>query len=325
MRKVGLILLMFSVPLMESDASAATVKRLNRIESFRRQLPRGRGSFQRLGMVGELESQSIAASAGESPTKLGEWYQTLSEVLSMQFRANTMFFASDNIFNTQHDKERDTQYAQFVGVSLDAQFDKNWSLSNTYDEGWFYYGKAANALNDYTPSTFGQTLTYERQLFHNKATLTLPFGWAFTRLFDRATGARTLDTYTYTGSVDFSWLLNDWCIPDFSYMYNYMDSGSTTGPVPDKHRHAFNLGITFVPMKGRKLYLTPSMQYYYEQFIGVVRSDTAWSPTMTVSWQPLKHLAVDVIGNYTDSKSTLEDSSYKVLNGTLFLRLFFDW
>ena len=325
MRKVGLILLIYSIPLMESVASAAQVKRSSRIESFRRQLLRGRGYYQRLGMVGELESQSIAAATGESPSKFGEWYQTLSEVLSMQFRANTMFFASDNIFNTQEDKVRDTQYAQFAGVSLDAQFNKHWSFSNSYDEAWFYYGKADNAVNHYTSSTFAQTLTYERQLFHNKATLTLPFSWGFTRLFDRATGAHTLDTYTYAGSVDLSWLLKDWCIPDFSYMYNYMDSGSTTGPVPDKHRHIFNLGITFVPLKGRKFYLTPSLQYYQEQFIGVDRKDNAWSPTMTVSWQPLKNLAFDVIGNYTDSKSTLEDSGYKVLNGTLFMRLFFDW
>ena len=84
------------------------------IESYRRQDPTGRGSFHRFGMFRELEN-SLAAEAGlaTEPTqeeKAG-WKQSLGEILSMQFRANSMFFASDNIFNTEEDEITDTQLA----------------------------------------------------------------------------------------------------------------------------------------------------------------------------------------------------------------------
>ena len=95
--------------------------------------------------------------------------------------------------------------------------------------------------------------------------------------------------------------------------------------MPNKHKHNFNLGLTFVPFKGQKFYLTPSMQYSIEQFIHVVRTDRIWTPTMTATWQPLKYLAFDVIGSYTNSISTQDGSSYKVYTGSVYARLFFDW
>lgn len=95
--------------------------------------------------------------------------------------------------------------------------------------------------------------------------------------------------------------------------------------MPSKHKHNFNLGVTFTPFKRQKLYLTPSVQYSIEQFIHVVRTDTLWPPTMTVTWQPLKQLALDVIGIYTKSSSAQDGYSYKVCSGTVYARLFFDW
>ena len=83
--------------------------------------------------------------------------------------------------------------------------------------------------------------------------------------------------------------------------------------------------MTFTPFKGQKLYLTPSVQYSIEQFIHVVRTDTICTPTMTVTWQPLKHLALDVIGSCTKSSSSQDESSYRVSSDTVYARLFFDW
>lgn len=298
------------------------------IESYRRQDPTGRGSFHRFGLFRELEN-SLAAEAGlaTEPTqeeKAG-WKQSLGEILSMQFRANSMFFASDNIFNTEEDEITDTQFAQFVGVSLDAQFNDHWKLANSFDQAWFIHGKGANSANDFITSTFRQALSYERLLFNDKVSMTVPLSWQFSRLFNRSTGDRTLDTYTYGLATEFSWFLKSWLIPTFSYQYSYQDSGSPQGPVPDKHKHDFNLGFTFIPFEGKKFFIIPSVQYTHEQFVGLVRRDNAWTPTLTLSWQPLDFLAVDAVGSYTDSDSTLQGSNFDALTGTVFVRLFYNW
>jgi len=317
MRTHAFIFLSLTV-LANSLGAAAHSHRSNIIQSRLRLLPRL--NFHRSGIAGDQEDdQSVAASAGMG------WYAKLSQMLSMQLRTSSMLSVTNNVFNTQEDEQTDTQYAQFAGLSLDADFNEHWSLSNSFDESWFYYGRASNAVEDFTSGTFQQMLSYDRTFFDKKLDMNLPLSWEFSRLFNRATGARTLDSYTYRAAAEFSWLCRPWFTPTWSYEYFYQNNSSPTDFVPGKHKHNVNLGVTFTPFKGRKLYLTPSVQYSMEQFIHVVRTDTIWTPAMTVTWQPLKHLALDVIGSYTKSSSTQDGSSYKVCFGTVYARLFFDW
>lgn len=311
-------------------AQAQTPRRLSVLESYRRQDATGRGSFHRRGMFRELEnSNTLAAESGvlaqPSSGEQFNWTQTFGEIFSMQFRANSMFFASDNIFNTEEDEETDTQFAQFLGASLNAQFNDHWKMENTFDQAWFLHGKAEHSANDFITSTFRQALSYERLLFNDKVSLTVPLSWQFSRLFNRSTGNRTLDTWIYGVATEFSWFLKPWLIPTFSYQYSYNDSNSPQGFVADKHKHDFNLGLTFIPFEGKQFFIIPSVQYTHEQFIGVTRRDNAWTPTLTVSWQPLDFLAVDAVGSYTDSDSSLQGSNFDALTHTVFLRLFFDW
>lgn len=330
MRKYCLLLLSLT-SLGTTVASAQVPPRLSLIESYRRQDSTGQGSFHRNGLFRELEnSNSLAAQAGldAEPTQAEKagWTQSLGEVLSMQFRANSMFFASDNIFNTEEDEITDTQFAQFVGVSLDAQFNERWKLANSFDQAWFLHGKAQNSANDFITSTFRQALSYERLLLNDKVSMTIPLSWQFSRLFNRSTGDRTLDSWTYGVATEFSWFLKSWFIPTFSYQYSYIDSGSPQGFVGDKHKHDFNLGLTFIPFEGKRFFVIPSVQYAHEQFIDAAgRRDNAWTPTLTVSWQPLDFLAVDAVGSYTDSDSTLAGSNFDALTSTLFVRLFYNW
>lgn len=314
----ALILLALFALTCNLDAASKT-KRLNLIQSRLRLLPKMRAAQQRSTLASDDESITAATGMGRS------WYEILGDMLSMQFRSSSMYSIANNVFNTQEDAQTDSLYAQFAGLSLDADFDEHWTLSSTFDQAWFYYGRAANASQDFTTSTFGQMLSYERTFFDKKLDLNLPLSWGFSRMFNRATGAHTLDTYTYRAAAEFTWACRPWFTPAWSYEYYYQDNGSPSDFVPDQHRHNINLGATFTPYKGRKLYLTPSMQYSVEQFIHIVRTDRIWTPAMTVTWQPLKYLAFDVIGSYTRSRSSQEDSSYRVFTGALYARVFFDW
>ncbi|WP_395743479.1 hypothetical protein [Prosthecobacter sp.] len=308
------ILLTLAVLTHGLHAAPKATRRSNIIQSRLRLLPRV--NFQRSGL-GEEEAGTITAGMG--------WYEKLSRILSMQFRTSSMFSVTDNVFNTQSDAQSDTQYAQFAGLSLDAEFSEHWAFSNTFDESWFYYGRADNASEDFVSSTFRQMLSYDRVFFDKKLDVNLPLSWEFSRLFNRATGARTLDSHTYRAAAEFSWFCRPWFTPAWSYEYFYQDNGSPTDFVPGKHKHNLNLGVTFTPFKGHKFYLIPSVQYSVEQFIHVVRTDRIWTPAVTMTWQPFKCLAFDVIGTYTRSASTQDDSSYKVFSTTIFARLFFDW
>ncbi|WP_395735677.1 hypothetical protein [Prosthecobacter sp.] len=317
MRLKVFILLVLAFLTNSLDA-ATKIRRSNIIQSRLRLLPRGRGTFQ---SAEQQDRQSIAAAAGLNRS----WHEILSDIFSMQFRTTSMYSVADNIFNTQTDPQSDSQYAQFAGISLDAQFDAHWSLSNAFDQSWYYYGRAENASQDFTASTFSQMLSYERTFLDKKLDLNLPLSWSFSRVFDRATGARTLDSYTYRAATEFSWIVSPRITPAWSYEYFYQTAGSPFDFVPNKHKHNFNLGITFSPFKDRKLYLTPAVQYSMEQFIHLVRTDKIWTPSVTLSWQPLNYLAFDVVGSYTNSRSTQDGSSYKVASGMVFMRLFFDW
>lgn len=313
-----LILLTFFVFTGSTEAASKT-RRLNLIQSRLRLLPRMHAARQRSSLASDEESITAATGLGRS------WYEVLGDMLSMQFRSSTMYSLTNNIFNTQEDAETDSLYAQFAGLSLDADFDDHWTLSSTFDQAWFYYGGAANASQDFNTSTFGQMLSYERTFFDKKLDLNLPLSWGFSRMFNRSTGAHMLDTYTYRAAAEFTWSCRPWFTPAWSYEYYYQDNGSPSDFVPDQHRHNINLGATFTPFKGRKFYLAPSVQYSVEQFIHIVRTDKVWTPAMTVTWQPLKCMAFDVIGSYTRSRSSQEDFSYKVLTGALYARVFFTW
>lgn len=313
-----LILLLLHLPCGLNAAS--NTSRINIIQSRLRQLPRLRAAQQRSSLSDE-ESESITAAAGLNRS----WYEILSDMLSMQVRTSTMYSLSNNVFNTQDGAQTDSQYAQTAGISLNAEFDEHWTLSNTFDQAWFYYGRADNANQDFITSTVGQMISYDRTYFDKKLELNLPLSWGFSRMFTRSTGARTLDTYTYRAATEFTWYCRSWFTPAWSYEYYYQDNGSPTGFVPDQHRHNLNLGATFTPFKGYKLFFVPSLQYSIEQFIHLVRTDKVWTPAMTVTWQPLKYLAFDLIGSYTNSRSTQDGSSYKVFTGSLYARLFFDW
>jgi len=321
MRIQFFILMVLAVLTCSLDA-ATNSKHSNIIQSRLRLLSRMRSTHERLGNLADSgENQSISAAAGEGKS----WYAALSNMLSMQLRTSSMYSLSNNVFNTQDDAQTDSQYAQVAGISLDAALNEHWTFSNTFDQSWFYYGRADNATQDFISSSFSQMLSYDRSFFDKKLDLNLPLSWEFSRLFNRATGTRTLDSYTYRAATEFTWLYKPWLTPTWSYEYLYQNNGSPTDFVPNKHKQNFNLGLTFTPFKGHKLYLTPSVQYSIEQFIHVVRTDRIWTPTMTATWQPLKYLAFDVIGSYTNSKSTQDGSSYKAFIGTVYARLFFDW
>lgn len=313
-----LLLVLFVLP---GGLNAATrSKRLNIIQSRLRLLPRMRAARERSGLASDLEqSQSLTGTLHRG------WYEILSDVLSMQFRTSTMYSVSNNIFNTQEDAETDSLYAQFAGLSLDADFDEHWTLSSTFDEAWYYYGRTANASQDFFTSTVGQMLSYDRAFFDKKLDLNLPLSWEFSRMFSTPSNARMLDTHTYRAAAEFTWLCTPWFTPAWSYEYYYQDNGSPTDFVPGKHKQNLNLGATFTPFKGTRFYLNPSVQYSVEHFTHIVRTDKIWTPAMVVTWQPLKCLAFDVIGSYTKSRSTMDDSSYKVFTGTVYARLFFDW
>jgi len=69
----------------------------------------------------------------------------------------------------------------------------------------------------------------------------------------------------------------------------------------------------------------PSVQYSHEDFREGGRKDDAWTPTLTLSWSPLKFLAFDAVASYTDSSSNIKGSSFDAVTTTVFARLFLNW
>lgn len=307
-------------------AANASVPRRALIESYRRQDWTGRGTFHRLGMLEEQQSSlglaedagllnaAVAGAADESQAV------ALSDMLTLQVNVRSMFFGSDNIFNVETGRERGGQFAQFAGLQLDVQFDEHWKLTTSYDHAWFWHLKHEHAGQDFITSTTRQALSYDRFIFNNKASISIPLSWQYSALFNRASGDHLLDTWQYGTGLEFSWFAKPWLIPTFSYLY-FWQASDLGGPV-DKHKHDFNLGLTFIPFKDKKFFVIPSVQYSHEDFARIGRADDAWTPTLTASWQPLKWLAVDLVGSYTDSRSDTPGASFKAMTGTAFIRLF---
>lgn len=330
----AVLLLQVAVPLQAqnsaaADGAAAAQQKKSLIESYRRQDWTGRGSFHRIGMLEDQEQTiGLATDANllnqgteATPEVTGE--TSLSKMLTLQVNAKSMFFGSNNIFNTETDPQTDGQYAQFVGVLLDAQFNEHWKLSTTFDQAWFFHFKKEHAIADFRTSTVRQTLSYDRFILNNKASISIPMSWQYSDLYNRKTGDRTLSTWQYGTGVDLAWFAKTWLIPTFGYAYSYQDASGPSNPA-DKHKHDFNLGVTFIPIKDKKFFIIPSVQYARENFSDG-RHDNAWTPTLTASIQPLKWLAVDLVSSYTDSRSDAAGSSFDAFANTAFIRLFWDW
>ncbi|CAN5679072.1 hypothetical protein BH11VER1_BH11VER1_16340 [soil metagenome] len=328
------LLLLGVAPLHAQTATAsatgsASQQRGAIIESYRRQDWTGRGSFHRIGML-ESQEQSIGLASDANLLNQGTEATTeviaetaISKMLTLQVNTKSMFFGSDNIFNTENFAQSDGQYAQFVGVALDAQFNENWKLSTTFDQAWFYHFKDEHAAADFRTSTVRQALSYDRFILNNKASISIPLNWQYSDLYNRQTGNRILSTWQFGTGVDFAWFAKSWIIPTFGYAYSYQDA---TGPInpADKHKHDFNLGMTFIPIKDKRFFIIPSVQYSRENFSDS-RQDNAWTPTLTASVQPLKWLAVDLVSSYTDSSSNALGSSFNAFTNTAFIRLFWNW
>ena len=329
-----LLLLLGAVPLYAqkataSDITSASQQRKSAIESYRRQDWTGRGSFHRIGML-DSQEQSIglaldASLLNQSAEPAAEVVAetAINKMLTLQVNAKSMFFGSDNIFNTETAAQANGQYAQFVGVALDAQFDEHWKLSTTFDQAWFYHLKNENAAADFRTSTVRQVLSYDRFILNNKASISIPLNWQYSDLYNRQTGDRTLSAWQFGTGVDFAWFAKSWLIPTFGYAYSYQDASGPSNPA-EKHKHDFNLGMTFIPIKDKRLFISPSVQYSRENFSDD-RHDSAWTPTLTASLQPLKWLAVDLVSSYTDSRSDAAGSSFDAFTNTAFIRLFWNW
>ena len=294
-------------------------------EAFLRQDPTGQGSFHRIGMLREnakaVDAAEQAGILSDSAASEGSLLDALLEITSLEVRANTMLFSSDNILNTRNNPVGDHQLAEFFGASLDFDFNDNWKLSNSLDQAYFRHGKKENEENDFNTTTLRSSLTYNRLILNNSAIVTIPLTVQYSVLDNEESGNRILDTTSYSTGVELAFFPKPWLIPTFSYVYTFQDPDSGF----DKHKHDFNAGLTFVPFKGTKFFVIPSIQYSNEEFVDARRRDEAWTPTMTMSWQPFDFLAIDAITSYTDSQSSQENNSFDAFTGTLFARLFWSW
>ena len=294
-------------------------------EAFLRQDPTGQGTFHRIGMLREnADAVAAAEKTGEQETTKAtdkSFIEALSDITTFQIRGNTMYFGSDNILNTRDNPVSDHQIAEFLGASMNFSFNENWKLNNSFDQAFFRHGKKENEENDFNTTTFRSSLSYDRLILDNSAIVTIPLTIQYSSLHNEESGDRILDTVSYSSGFDLAFFPKPWLIPTFSYVYTFQkpDVGS------DKHKHDFNLGVTFIPFTGEKFFVIPSVQFSHEDFTDGQRNDQAWTPTYTMSWQPLDFLAFDAVASYTDSRSNQSENSFDALTGTLFARLFWNW
>lgn len=278
------------------------------LEAIGRQDLTGQGTFHRIGLM-RLQEETVAF--------LGE----IKERFSGRVRANTMLFASDNLFNTPDNEESGGQLAEFVGASAKFAFTGALKLNTSYDAAFFRHTDDENEESDFDTRTFRQQLNYELSFLDDKLSVDLPLSWQHSEVFAAGDSDALAKIWTYGAGVEVSWFPNSHVLPSFSYNYFLSDPKIGAG----KHKHDFNVGVTFVPLTGTKLFITPSVQYSVEDFKESDREDTAWTPTLAVSWEPLKFFAIDAVGSYTDSDSSEEFARFDALTGTLFARLFWKW
>lgn len=234
-----------------------------------------------------------------------------------------MFFGSSNILNTQSDPIQAGQFAQFLGGSVDLNF-HNWKLATSYDYAWFRFYDPTLADGDFNTSTIRQALSYEWFFLNNKASYSFQPNWQFTSLVNRASGRQFFQQWSYGINNEFAFFPFSWMIPTFSYNFSYLDADVPLA-VADKFKHDLNLGVTFVPIRDFRLFVSPSVQFSTESNVGINRVDASWTPTLAVTIQPLDFLAADFVGSYTDSRSTVDGASFAALTGTVMVRAFFRW
>jgi len=188
-------------------ALAQIPRQQSAIESYRRQDWTGKGTYHRLGLIREqdravqsleTEEQTVQEdmapaeaevnASGLSSTARGNdgkktiteteasegFLSVLNEYLSVQGRANSMFFGSSNILNTQNDPIQAGQFAQFLGASVDLTF-REWKLATSYDYAWFRFYDPSLSTGDFNTSTIRQALSYEK--------LCVLAGWLYLHFF----------------------------------------------------------------------------------------------------------------------------------------------
>lgn len=298
---VALLFLATPLGLMAQPSSAA-------LEALARQDLTGQGTFHRIGLM-RLQEDTAAV--------LGK----IQERLSGQVRANTMLFASDNIFNTPDAEVADEQLAEFVGASVKAKLSEALSLNTSYDFAFFRHNNDANNGSDFDTRTFRQQLGYETSILKGKVSVGIPLTWQHSQVFAAGESAALAKTWTYGTGVELTWFYSSRVLPTFSYNYFLTDPKVGAG----KNKHDFNLGVTFIPLPGKRLFISPSLQYSHEDFKKSARTDDAWTPTISVSWGPLSFLAFDAVASYTDSESSNAAAEFEAFTSTLFARLFWKW
>jgi hypothetical protein len=294
------------------------------VDSYRRQDWTGKGTYHRLGLFREQENAlgQYAVTGEEAvvqePLASPSVIQRLSDYVSVEGHANTMLFRSDNIFNTEQNAIEESQYAEFLGASLDISKDR-FKLTTGFDQSWFRFDDLTD--NDFDISTVRQGLSYEQYLFDNRAGITLTPSWQYSELRNRPTDDVILDQWTYALNNELAIFPAPWLVGTLSYDLSYLEA-SAPGGASDKFKHDFNAGITLIPIEDVKFYVSPSVQYSHEEFEDSNRRDDAWTPTLSITYQPFKCLAVDAVGSYTDSRSNADGADFQAWAGTLFLRLF---
>ncbi len=338
-----------------SEAVAQLTRQQSAIESYRRQDWTGKGTYHRLGLIREQDravadvrevdeavvenvaneteitasgvSSSVSATDGKKSVTGEEetrgFLDSLADYVSLQGRTSSMFFGSSNILNTQTDPIQAGQFAQFLGTSVDFAW-QDWKLSTSYDYAWFRFYDPGLSDGDFNTSTIRQALSWEKLFFNNKASYTFQPNWQYTSLVNRASGTQFFQQWTYGLNNEFAFFPFPWLIPTFSYNFSYLDADVPLA-VADKFKHDFNLGVTFVPIKDFGLFISPSVQFSTESNVGVDRVDASWTPTLAVTIQPLKFLAADFVGSYTDSRSNVDSAAFTALTGTILVRAFFTW
>lgn len=351
MRSVSFWVLVFGT-LAVSTGIAQIPRQQSALESYRRQDWTGKGTYHRLGLIREqnntvrllnedaqpAEQEMALSAAGVSSTTSASdgkksileeevatkgFLEVLNEYVSLEGHANSMLFGSSNILNTETDPIQAGQFAQFLGGSVDLKF-HGWKLATSFDQAWFRFYDRDLSSGDFNTSTVRQALSYEKFLFNDKVSVTISPNWQYTSLLNRASGNQFFQQWSYGLNNEFAWFPTSWMIPTFSYNFSYLDADVPL-QLADKFKSDFNLGITFIPFKDVRFFVAPSVQFSTESNVGVRRIDNSWTPTLAVTYQPLDFLAVDFVGSYTDSASTLDGASFTALTGTVFLRAFYRW
>ncbi len=306
------------------------------IDSYRRQDWTGSGPYHRPGMYREqrdaVRQYKQLATAGQKPredtdpnsepeaSEPPSWLKELREHVSFEGHGNVQYFRSDNIFNTETAPVTDTQWGYFVGAGVDLNLGA-FQLATTYDQSWYRYDHYRGA--DYNVGSVRQGLGYGHPFLDGAVGVNLTPYWQYSELRNAQTGVRFCEQLSYGMNNQIAWYPTRWLIATFSYNFAFEEAQGSEAP--DKLRQDFNLGCTLIPIKGVNLYFSPSVQFSHEAVQGGSRRDNSWTPTASLTYQPLSFLAVDASVSYTDSQSNTQGDSFNALAGTVFVRLFWNF